>query len=118
MIKFERVYRLESKTFIVSNNVDDFPVQLISFSSPELNEEINGILQGEGMDSGRFTGRFIETDRIELYFSWYDEALSRIVIGRIFGFICGCTSEKLKIFINWYLLYGKIGYGAASYNQL
>lgn len=118
MIQSERVCHLESQTFIISKNVDGFPVQRISFSSPQSKEEINGTLQGEGITSGKFTGRLIATDQIELFFLWFDVSSSRSVAGKIFGFLCGDASEKMQIFLNWYCLYGKQGYGAASYIQL
>jgi hypothetical protein len=118
MIQSERIYSLDNHTFIVSKNVDGFPVQCIFFTSSESNEEIKGILQGEGIRSGEFTGRFFATDQFELIFSWFDLSLTHVVTGKIFGFLCGNTSGKVQIFLNWYCLYGKQGYGAASYTQL
>jgi hypothetical protein len=118
MIQSDRIYHLENQTFIVSNNVDCFPVQRISFSSSQTNEEISGILQGEGISSGRFTGKFFAKRQIELIFQWFDRSTLHFVTGRMFGFICGNPSGKVQIFLNWYCLYGKQGYGAASYSQL
>jgi len=117
MIQSERVYHLENQIFTISNNVDGFPVQRISFSSPQSKEDINGTLQGETITSGKFTGRLTAMDQFELFFVWLDVSSSCSVAGKIFGFLCGDTSEKIKIFLNWYCLYGKQGYGAASYIQ-
>ena len=114
----ERVYNLENQTFILSKNVGGFPVQHISFSSAQLQQAIIGNLQGEGITLGKFAGRLIATDKIELFFLWIDVSSSRSVAGNIFGFLCGNTSEKIHIFIDWYFLYGKQGHGTASYIQL
>jgi len=118
MIQSERVYILENQTFIVSKNVDGFPVQRIFFSPPQSNEEIKGFLQGEGITSGKFTGRFIASDQVELFFSWFDWLSSHCVTGKIFGFFYGDPSEKMQIFLNWHCLHGRQGYGTASYIQL
>lgn len=102
MMQFERAYPLENKTFIVSINVDGFPVQRISFSSSQSNKEINGILQGEGIISGKFTGRFVASHQIELLFRWFDLSSSHFVTGKIFGILGVNTTEKVQMFLNWY----------------
>ena len=118
MMQSKRVYILENQTFVVSKNVDGFPVQCISFLSPQSNEEINGVLQGEGISSGEFTGRFIAANQVELFFRWLDRSSSHCVTGKIVGILCGDTSGEVQFFLNWYCLHGRQGYGAASYTQL
>lgn len=118
MVQSERVSLLENLTFTLSKNVDGFPVQRIFFSSPLSKGEINGLLHGEGITSGKFTGRLIASDQIELFFLWFDGSSSRSIVGKLFGFIYGNTSVRMQLFLNWYYIHGQHGYGAASYIQL
>ena len=114
MRQLEQVYHLKNRTFTVSKNLGDFPVHAIIFSSYESEKMINGTLQGEGISSGRFHGRFVALDQIELFFQWLDGSSLLAVSGRIWGFICGNPSGKLQLFLNWYYTCGKEGLGLLS----
>ena len=118
MVRFEQVYHLENRTFTVSKNLGDFPVHTIIFSSYESEKMINGTLQGEGISSGRFHGRFVALDQIELFFQWLDGSSLLAVSGRIWGFICGNPSGKLQLFLNWYYTCGKEGLGLLSCTEM
>ena len=100
MRQLEQVYHLENRTFTVSKNLGNFPVRAIMFSSNESEKMINGTLRGEGISSGRFHGRFVAVDQIELLFQWLDDSSLLVVSGRLFGFVCGNPSEKLQMFLN------------------
>ena len=108
MRQLEQVYHLENRIFTVSKNLGDFPVHAIIFSSYESEKMINGTLQGEGISSGRFHGRFVALDQIELFFQWLDGSSLLAVSGRIWGFICGNPSGKLQLFLNWYYTCGNL----------
>jgi len=118
MRQLEQVYHLENRVFIVSKNLGDFPVQAIIFSSHESENMINGTLRSEGISSGRFLGRFVASDQIELFFQWLDSSSLLVVSGRLLGFLCGDPSEKLQMFLNWYYMRGKQGFGAMSCTEL
>jgi len=118
MRQFEQVYHLENRTFNVSKNPGDFPVHVIIFSSCESEKMIDGTLRGEGISSGRFYGRFIAADQIELFFQWLDDASLLAVSGRIWGFICGNPSEQLQLFLNWYCTHGKERLGLLSCTEM
>jgi hypothetical protein len=79
---------------------------------------INGTLRGEGISSGRFLGRFVASDQIDVFFQWIDNLSLLVVSGRLRGFICGNPSEKLQMFLNWYYMRGKKGFGAMSCAEL
>ena len=118
MRQFEQVYHLENRVFIVSKNLGDFPVQAITFSSYESDNMINGTLRGEGINSGRFLGRFVAIDQIEFFFQWLDSSSLLVISGRLWGFICGNPSDKLQMFLNWYCMRGKKGFGALCCTEL
>jgi hypothetical protein len=118
MLRFEQVYHLENRTFTVSKNLGDIPVRAIKFSSYESENMINGTLRGEGISSGRFLGRFVASDQIDVFFQWIDNLSLLVVSGRLRGFICGNPSEKLQMFLNWYYMRGKKGFGAMSCAEL
>jgi len=118
MLRFEQVYHLENRTFTVSKNLGDIPVRAIIFSSYESENMINGTLRGEGISSGRFLGRFVASDQIDVFFQWIDSSSLLVVSGRLWGFICGNPSEKLQMFLNWYCMRGKKDFGAMSCAEL
>jgi len=118
MRQLEQLYHLENRTFTVSKNLGDFPVHAIMFSSYESEKMINGTFRGERISSGRFHGRFVAVDQIELFFQWLDSSSLLAVSGRLWGFICGNPSEKLQMFLNWYCLHGKEGSGILSCTEL
>ena len=118
MRQLEQVYHLENRTFTVSKNLGNFPVRAIMFSSNESEKMINGTLRGEGISSGRFHGRFVAVDQIELLFQWLDDSSLLVVSGRLFGFVCGNPSQKLQMFLNWYCERGKEGFGLLSCTEL
>lgn len=114
MRQLEQVYHLENRTFTVSKNFGDFPVHTIIFAPYDSERIINGTLQGEGISSGRFHGRFVALDQIELFFQWIDGSSLLAVSGKIWGFICGNPSGILQLFLNWYCTSGKEGLGLLS----
>lgn len=118
MRQFEHVYHLKNRIFNVSKNLDDFPVHVIIFSSYESEKMINGTLRGEGISSGRFHGRFVAADQIELFFQWLDSTSLLAVSGRLWGFICGNPSEQLQLFLNWYCTHGKERLGLLSCTEM
>lgn len=118
MFRFEKIYNLENRSFIVFNNLGNFPVNSIMFSSCESNNMINGALLGEGISSGRFLGRFITRDQIELIYQWVDNSSLLVFSGKLWGFVCGDPSDKLQMFLNWYCMCGKQGFGAMSCKEL
>ncbi len=118
MSQFEQIYHLKNLTFTVSKKSGDFPVQLIIFQSYESEKNINGTLQGEEIRSGRFHGRFVASDQIELFFQWLDGSSLLTVSGRLWGFICGYPPGKLQLFLNWYCTPGKECFGLLGYIEL
>ena len=118
MYQFERIYHLERRIFTISKHIDYFPVETIVFSSHDFGEVISGILKGSEISSGRFIGKFIEKDQVQLFFQWFDSSLSLIVSGKLWGFICGNPSDKLQLFLNWSCVRIKTGNGVVSYTEL
>lgn len=63
---------------------------------------LNGILEGERITSGKFIGKFIAKDQIELFFQFFENSSSSVFSGRLWGFVCGNPYEKLTMFLNWH----------------
>ena len=102
MRQLEQVYHLENRIFTVSKILGVFPVHTIIFSAYESERMIDGTLRGEEISSGRFHGRFVAVDQIEIFFQWLDIESLLVVSGRLLGFICGNPYEDLKLFLNWW----------------
>lgn len=110
-------YSLNNRRFVMAKSSEGRPRTDVTLSFRQTGAVVSGDFCGGDVMVGQCLGRFVDGNHIELHFHFLSSALT-LHSGTGSGLVCGDPANPLTLFLNWRIVSGGIGQGAASYKEI